>query len=116
MLMLGLSIYAYLPVRAAKTPQLNWGNPVNVTNFIRDVTRADYGSLSLTVGEKLPRTLSNSLRQMERFAGAIREQFTVFGLVLGVLGLYYGVKKKYSNFRIIVFVWFLSRAVFSAAC
>ncbi len=112
MLMLGLSIYAYLPVRAAKTPQLNWGNPVNVTNFIRDVTRADYGSLSLTVGEKLPRTLSNSLRQMERFAGAIREQFTVFGLVLGVLGLYYGVKKKYSNFRIIVFVWFLAGPFF----
>ena len=51
--LLGLSVYLYLPVRSLKNPQLDWGNPENLHNFWRVFTRADYGSLSLTVGEKL---------------------------------------------------------------
>ena len=109
---LGFSVYAYLPARAVKKPALNWGNPSTLNNIVRDISRADYGSLSLTIGEKIPLNAANSFRQMKRFAGSVAAQFTVFGLALGIIGLYYGVKNGYSNFRNIVFVWLLAGPCF----
>jgi len=112
MFALGFSIYAYLPARAIKKPALNWGNPENITNIVRDISRADYGSLSLTVGEKIPMNVSNSFKQMERFVSSVSGQFTIFGLILGILGFYYGTKRGYSNFKSIIFVWILAGPAF----
>jgi hypothetical protein len=39
---LGLSAYLYLPVRAASRPELNWGNPTSVGNFLRHVSGEQY--------------------------------------------------------------------------
>ncbi len=44
---LGLSVFLYLPIRAAQHPLLNWGDPSHWRNFWRVVTRADYGGLKL---------------------------------------------------------------------
>lgn len=38
----GLSIYAYLPIRAAGQPLLNWGNPFNLERFIWHITGRQY--------------------------------------------------------------------------
>jgi hypothetical protein len=46
---LGLLPYLYLPFAARTDPALNWGNPQSLESFARDITRADYGSLRLTV-------------------------------------------------------------------
>lgn len=39
----GLLPYVYLPIAASKDPIINWGNPVNLENFIFLVTRRLYG-------------------------------------------------------------------------
>ncbi|HET9870025.1 MAG TPA: hypothetical protein VFR02_05965, partial [bacterium] len=40
---LGLSLYLYLPLRAAQGPLLDWGHPVSWRDFWFDFTRAQYG-------------------------------------------------------------------------
>jgi len=38
-LILGLSLYLYLPLRSVLDPWVNWGHPVDFTNFLRHVSR-----------------------------------------------------------------------------
>lgn len=44
-LLLGLSIYLYLPIRSLSNPVINWGNPSNVNNFLAVVFRQQYGDI-----------------------------------------------------------------------
>lgn len=106
--LIGFSIYLYLPVRASKTPALNWGNPVNFHNFYRVITRADYGSLRLTVGEKLNYNLNNTVKQLLRFLKNHNSQFTLIGLILGIIGICYGYKKNKLITVLIFISWFIS--------
>ncbi|MBN1578289.1 MAG: DUF2723 domain-containing protein [Chitinispirillaceae bacterium] len=39
---LGLSLYLYLPAASLKNPVVDWGDPDNLTNFIRVITRHQY--------------------------------------------------------------------------
>jgi len=39
---LGLSVYAYLPLRAAKNPPLNWGNPSSPARFLWSVRGGEF--------------------------------------------------------------------------
>lgn len=46
--LLGFAAYAYLPLRSAKHPPLDWDHPATARGFTRALLRRDYGSLSLT--------------------------------------------------------------------
>lgn len=48
-LLLGAAVYAYLPLRAAARPALDWGHPATLPAFMHVLLRRDYGSMSLTV-------------------------------------------------------------------
>lgn len=50
--LLGLFPYAYIPFAASKSPVLNWDNAVSLQNFIRLVTRADYGTFTAGAFQK----------------------------------------------------------------
>jgi len=39
---LGLSLYLYLPIRSMANPQIDWGNPENLNNFIYHITAGQY--------------------------------------------------------------------------
>lgn len=39
----GLSVYLLLPLRAALNPLANWGNPDNISRFMSDLERLQYG-------------------------------------------------------------------------
>lgn len=41
-LILGLSLYLFLPLRAIHQPLLNWGNPVSFSSFLFNFTRQEY--------------------------------------------------------------------------
>lgn len=82
---LGLSVYAYLPVAAARQPALNWGNPSNWPRFWHVLTRKDYGSTKLTVEAAESKTAGNYRRQAKRFAQGLGHEPA--GAVLSVLGL-----------------------------
>ena len=83
---LGLSIYIFLPVRSALDPPLDWSNPENLKNFIRVLTRADYGTVSLALGEKLPRDLGSAWGQVWRYLSGVGGEWTWAGLAAAVLG------------------------------
>jgi hypothetical protein len=59
-LMLGLSIYALIPIRAAQKPPINWGNPVTWRQFKWLVTREGYKNKNVPHGDAL-QTLWNEL-------------------------------------------------------
>lgn len=42
LLVLGLSLYAYIPLRASMNPPINWGNPVTVERFYNHVRGTEY--------------------------------------------------------------------------
>jgi len=65
--LLGFSVYLMLPIRSSKTPPLNWGQPTTINKLYRTITRKDYGSFKLALGETPKRNVSNSLKQLKRF-------------------------------------------------
>jgi hypothetical protein len=86
-LSVGLLPYLYLPLAARRDPALNWGDPRSLQGFIRDVTRADYGSLRLTVangGLATPPGEHVFLLMRSLWSG-----FTPLGCVLALLGLWW---------------------------
>lgn len=48
LLLLGLSVYLYLPIRSSEEPLVNWGHPVNLPNFLRHLSRNIYKNRDFT--------------------------------------------------------------------
>ncbi len=86
--LLGLSIFLYLPLRAAQDPVLNWGDPSHWRNFWRVVTRADYGGLKLHPQESvLAWTPAQIFRQSQYFLTTFSRDWGWGGLFWGVVGV-----------------------------
>jgi len=45
LLVLGISIYLYLALRASREPPLHWGNPADLSRFLDHVLRREFGSI-----------------------------------------------------------------------
>ncbi len=84
--LLGFSIYIFLPIRSAQNPPIDWSNPETLANFIRVVTRADYGSFSLSLGEKLPRNFDTMSGQIVRYLDATAGSVGWAAIAAGLLG------------------------------
>lgn len=76
----GLTVYAYLPVRASASPPLDWGHAVTPEAFWRVLARKDYGSFSLTTDGAGAFGLSEAARQLWRGLRGL-------GPILGLLAL-----------------------------
>lgn len=88
-LLLGLSIYAYLPLSAARGPALNWGDPDNFSRFWRVISRKDYGSVSLTVEGAEARKWSMYAKQSARWLRAMTQDVPGAAmLILGIAGIF----------------------------
>ncbi|MBI4298536.1 MAG: DUF2723 domain-containing protein [Chloroflexi bacterium] len=82
-LLVGLSVYLYLPVRASQTPPINWGNADNLKGFLWMITAAPYRDYLFT----LP--LSHLPQRIASWADLFFRQFNVLGVFLGLLGSLY---------------------------
>ena len=78
---LGASIYLYLPVRASVNPYYDWGNPKNVKNFIVHVTDQKDAPCHFSFN---PEGLMHTLKKYGHF---YFEHFNVIGIFLGLAGL-----------------------------
>lgn len=96
---LGLLPYVYLPLRSLMNPYLDWGNPENINNLINVVARTQYGGLRLdpnfTAGGFSP------FVQIKVFFSWLINNFTIFGFLLGMIGM---VKNIRDNVRIFGFL------------
>ncbi|MFH1825356.1 MAG: DUF2723 domain-containing protein [Candidatus Firestonebacteria bacterium] len=100
---LGLLPYIYLPIAASLRPLLNWDDPVNLSNFIHMVTRADYGKTSFHVEHLFD--LNNG--QVWVYLRSLIKHFTIIGFLIGLSGIYFAYKnlKKYFYFLVVAFVF-----------
>lgn len=79
-LLAGLLIYAYLPVRAAVDPPINWDNPSSWERFWDHVSQRDYRF------RQASRTTAESLGVTVSFFHTTLEELGVFGVALSLLG------------------------------
>jgi hypothetical protein len=80
--LLGLSIYALLPIRASQAPPVNWGDPRTVGRFIWLVTGRLYRRYSFN----LP--LRYLLARLAAWARLLAHQFGSWGLFIGLAGVW----------------------------
>jgi tetratricopeptide (TPR) repeat protein len=78
---LGLSIYAYLPVRAAQKPLLNWGNPSTFERFLWHVSGKQYQ-------ENFEPKLDVMIERFQFFVTLWSKEFTYLGAALILVGLF----------------------------
>ncbi len=72
--------YAYLPLRAAANPQINWGNPINFENFFRHVSGKQYQVWLFASFEAAG-------KQLKYFLADFPSEFAYSGMIIGLLGL-----------------------------
>lgn len=99
-LILGLLPYLYLPIASARNPKMDWGNPENWDNFIRTVTRHQYG-----FGEG--RTFAKFLAQFGVYLDLLREQWFPLVLIFALPGLIalFKYRRIYAYFLLVFFLF-----------
>ncbi len=86
--LLGLSIFLYLPLRAAQHPLLNWGDPSHWRNFWRVVTRADYGGLKLHPEQSVFSWTPHSVITLVKyFMVTLKGEWGWGGTIVGFMGI-----------------------------
>jgi len=85
---LGASIYLYLPLRSSTNPYYDWGNPENSKNFISHVTdRKDTARHFFFDPDKF-------FRKLKEYGNYYLEDFNVLGIILGLTGVLIFIRKN----------------------
>ena len=105
-LLIGLTIYITIPIRARSGSPVNWGNAVNWDGFWWLISGGAYQErvFSLPVEYLWPR--------IRNWAGWLQTQYGLIGLVLGFYGLLYGSPRS-KRFYWITGWMFISYSAFS---
>jgi len=85
LLLLGLSVYAYLPLASMNDPLQDWGNPANLDNFIWLVQGKQYTERYFK--------LDGFFQRVANSFNFLISQFIVLGFSL--VGIYYFIKKDW---------------------
>lgn len=106
LILAGLLVYVYLPVRAHAYPPINWGNPQTWAGFLWEVTGNPYRALVFEIQK------STLVERLHSVASLLMDQFGAIGLVAGVVGLVqYSFKNKW--YRWILLWIFIAYFAFS---
>jgi hypothetical protein len=108
-LVIGLSTYLTLPLRALSQPPINWGNPVTPAGFGWLVSGKLYQDQLFVL------TLSAVWARVQAVAALLIEQFGIPGLVIGLIGLvvFYKPSRLYLNTIWIVFGFFVFAIIYA---
>lgn len=102
---IGLSVYVYLPLRAAQEPLLNWGNPQDWPHFLRHVSGKQY-QIWMALSSEI------AVKQLRLFLSLSWREFTPIPIVLipaGIWWLYHNSQK----FLILTLIFFISTLAYS---
>ncbi|HVP35352.1 MAG TPA: DUF2723 domain-containing protein [Terriglobales bacterium] len=97
-LILGVSIYLYLPIRASLNPALNWGNPSNLLNLKNHLdariyrTRMFFESTLMFFGN------------LKYFAGTFFRQFPAWALPFILLGIFKMLRQSLKLFIFLILI------------
>lgn len=105
-LLLGLSVYLFIPVRAHQLPVMNWEEPATWERFWKLITRARYGSFQLAQGSLPAVTWSDGVMQFRYVATVLIENFGPAVLML-VLTLFPGWQTDLRSTRLMLLCAFL---------
>jgi len=97
-LLLGLSVYLYLPLSARNYPPINWGNPQNLDGFIWQISGTPYQA-NLILHEPV-----NIFNQFLEWAKFLLEQIGLPGVILCILGVVESRQLGKSLFGLLVWV------------
>jgi len=106
-MLIGLSIYMILPLRAVTSPAINWGNPVNPKNFWGLV------SGSLYQAHYLGASIDVFWGRSQALASLLLEQFGLLGLLVAAIGAV--VFFQVSRLHLITLWCFISFSIFAFA-
>ncbi|HRY29163.1 MAG TPA: DUF2723 domain-containing protein [Elusimicrobiota bacterium] len=84
--LLGLSVYLYLPLRAARHPPVNFGDPHTLRRFVDVLTRKEFGRLELHPAALPFHTAGTVAAQLKSFFRQNVAAGGGFVLALGLLG------------------------------
>ena len=102
--LLGLAVYAYLPIRAAADSPINWGGADTLAGFQWLITAEPYRGLVFGIAlEELPQRLA-------AWIGLLVEQFTLVGVAVGLLGAGYLWQRWPRLLRVTLALWVLYTA------
>jgi len=87
LLMLGLSIYLYLPIRSSLSPIADWGHPATLAALFHHITGAQYHYAVSTEG-------GNVLESFGVLGSIILKNWSILGLLLVVFGAVVGFAKQ----------------------
>lgn len=82
---IGFVPYIFIPLAAVRQTPINWDNPVNIQNFIRLITRADYGTFT-AAGFIIGAGLKQQFVQIVNLLLFIKADFGIIGLITIVIG------------------------------
>ena len=77
----GWLTFSYQPLRAENQPLINWGNPLNYSNMINHIKRAEYKEVAAV------RTKEQFLRQFYYLYRYIRQELPIYSGFLALIGL-----------------------------
>jgi 4-amino-4-deoxy-L-arabinose transferase-like glycosyltransferase len=80
---IGISLYLYLPIRAAQNPSFNWGNLTSFEGLKNHILRRQYNDLHMTWGSFFD---AKKWPIVDGFSNATADQFTVVGIIIALLG------------------------------
>jgi len=97
-LMLGVSIYLYLPIRASLNPALNWGNPSTLRNLENHLSAKIYKTLMFSESTHM------FFENLRYFCSTFLKQFPVWVLPLILLGIFKGLIQNLKLFVFLVLI------------
>ena len=93
-------VYSYLFIRAGQNPALNWGNPLNLENFIRHVSGKQYQVWMFS-------SVEDAKKQLASYVTGLPSVFVYIPLIFSAVGIFqiYKLHKKLFRFFTITFLF-----------
>ncbi|RJP21310.1 MAG: DUF2723 domain-containing protein [Candidatus Abyssobacteria bacterium SURF_5] len=91
--LLALCLYAYLPIRSAADPAIDWGNPENLRNFLWVVTAKQYSAKLVQIP-----TLVGLIYGLRNLTSVVTSNLTIIGVFLALAGTLFLWKKRRAAF------------------